>query len=328
MRDLSGKVVVVTGASSGLGREASVQFAARGCAVVLAARDRDHLEAAARECREVGGRAHVVPTDVTSEAEVDALVSKVLAELGEIDVWVNNAGVTVFARLDEGPFDAHRRVIETNVIGSMLCARAVVPVFRRQKHGVLINVSSILGKVGQPYVPSYTISKFALRGLTETLRTSLADEPHIHVCSIFPYAIDTPHFQAAASEIERPAIALPPLQSTEKVARAIVSLAERPRRELHVPRTAALGLALHTIAPNTVEQLLLHALRRWHFADAWQPATEGALYEPSSAAGEAHGERGPKIGTIGMAFWSLRELVKIIAERTRRRARLLGERHA
>lgn len=263
----------------------------------------------------------MVVTDVTSEADVDALVAAALHDHGGIDVWVNNAAVTVFAPLEEGPFEPHRQVIETNVIGAMLCARAVVPHFRRQKHGVLINVSSILGKVGQPFVPSYVVSKFALRGLSEALRAELADEPDIHVSTIFPYAIDTPHFQAAANEVGRLPVAMPPMQSPEKVARAIVKLAERPRREVHVPRIATLGLALHAIAPSTTEQLLLHGLRRWHFASAPPPDGESNLYRPSSEAGEVHADRGPRIGTVGFALWSTRELARIAAQRVRRRVR-------
>ena len=317
--ELSGKIVVITGASSGLGREAAVQFASRGCEVVLAARDREHLEETASSCRQAGGRAHVVVTDVTSEADVRALVAAALHHHGGIDVWVNNAAVTVFASLEDGSFDPHRQVIETNLIGAMLCARAVVPVFRRQKHGVLINVSSILGKVGQPFVPSYVISKFALRGLSEALRAELADEPDIHVSTIFPYAIDTPHFQAAANEVGQLPVAMPPMQSPEKVARAIVKLAQHPRREVHVPRIMSLGLALHAIAPSTSEQLLLHGLRRWHFAPAPPPDREGSLYSPSPEAGDVHAERGPRVGTLAFALWSTRELAKITAQRVRRR---------
>lgn len=322
MEDLRGKVVIVTGASSGLGREVAVQLAAEGCSVALAARSAEGLEETARDCRDVGGNALAVVTDVSREEDVTALVDTVLREWGAVDVLVNNAAVTIFAQgIEDGSFEDHRRVIETNVLGMMLCARAVVPIFRRQKRGVLVNVSSILGKIGQPFVPSYVVSKFAVRGLSEALRTELADEPDIHVCSLFPFAIDTPHFEAAAYEKGRPAVALPPMQSPEKVARALVDLIKHPRRERHVPRVALLGLALHAMAPSTVEQLLLHSLRAWHFDERQQPKSEGNLYAPSPREGPVHGHRPPRVGTVAFAAWVLRELVRIEAERTRRRVR-------
>src|SRR6185369_3057667 len=225
MKNLAKKIVVVTGASGGLGRETAVQFAALGCRVVVAARRRESLEETAQMCRRAGEDALVHVADVTSEADIEALVAATIARWGRIDVWVNNAGVTLFALLEQGPFEMHRRVIETNLYGPMYAARAVVPRFRRQRSGVMINVGSILSKVGQPAVPSYVISKFALRGLSEALRMEIADDPDIHVCTILPYAIDTPHFQSGANELGVAAFAMPPLQKPEKVAREIVKLA-------------------------------------------------------------------------------------------------------
>src|SRR5690606_37667297 len=118
------------------------------------------------------------------EADVQALAALALEQTGVIDVWVNNAGVTLFGSIEGGPLDEHREVLETNVFGAIHGARAVLPIFRRQRRGVLINVGSILSKIGQPFVPSYVVSKFALRGLTEALRAELADEYDIHVCSL------------------------------------------------------------------------------------------------------------------------------------------------
>ncbi|HEY8431516.1 MAG TPA: SDR family NAD(P)-dependent oxidoreductase, partial [Sandaracinaceae bacterium] len=247
---------------------------------------------------------------------------------GRIDVWVNNAGVTNFSLLEEGPFDKHRRVIETNLFGAMYAARAVVPIFREQKRGVMVNVASVLGRVGHPFVPSYVISKFALRGLSEALRAELAELPDVHVCTIYPYAVDTPHFQSASSEIGAPAVSMPPMQSPEKVARAIVELIERPRRQRHVPRIAALGVALHALAPRTVEELLTSALRRWHFAPRQQLPTAGNLYEPTAEQAAIHGDRPPRIGTVRFALWSLGELARIEARRARRRLRRWAARPA
>jgi NAD(P)-dependent dehydrogenase (short-subunit alcohol dehydrogenase family) len=310
---LGGKVVVVTGASSGLGRAAAMEFARRGGTLVLAARRADALEDTARRCRAVGGDAIVVPTDVTIEADVANLARTALARFGRIDVWVNNAGVTLFALLEEAPFDEHRRVIETNLFGAILAARAVVPIFRRQGRGVLINVGSILSKIGQPYVPSYVISKFGLRGLTEALRAELADRPGIHVCTLMPYAIDTPHFESGANRVGRRAHSMPPVQTPEHVARALVDLAERPRRERHVPRVAVAGLALHALLPRTVERLILHILSTWHFGGGGEPCTEGNLYAADARPGHVRGVRPPRLGMPELAVWIARNLARILA---------------
>lgn len=309
------KVVVVTGASSGIGRAAAVRFARERARVVLAARRKDDLEETARQCREAGGEALVVVTDVTREADVQNLVRETLAAFGRIDVWVNNAGVTLFALLSEAPFEEHQRVIETNVFGPMFGARAVVPLFKEQKHGVMINVGSVLSKVGQPFVPSYVISKFALRGMTEALRAECAEHPGIHICGFYPYAVDTPHFEAGANERGRRARAMPPTQSPEKVADALVALAARPRRERHVPRSAVLGLMLHALMPRTTERLLLRALARWHFDERPQQVTEGNLRAPIDDEGSVHGRRQPRLSAAAFFAWTFQELVRMQVER-------------
>jgi NAD(P)-dependent dehydrogenase (short-subunit alcohol dehydrogenase family) len=310
MTDLSGKVVVVTGASSGLGREAAVQFAAQGCHVIVAARREGALVETARLCRAAGGNAQHCVTDVTHEEDVARLAELALEHGGRIDVWVNNAGVTLFSPIEEGSFAEHRRVIETNLFGAMFAARAVVPIFRRQRQGTMINVGSILSKIGQPYVPSYVISKFALRGLSEVLRTELAHERDIHVCSIYPYAIDTQHFESGASHMQRQVRAMPPVQSPEKVARAIVDLARRPRYEVHVPRVAAMGLALHHLAPRTVERLLFDSLKRWHFDRRRELDKEGNLFSAGEEPASVHGKRRPRLSTSAFSGWAVSRFVR------------------
>jgi NAD(P)-dependent dehydrogenase (short-subunit alcohol dehydrogenase family) len=310
MSNLRDRVVVITGASSGIGREAAAAFADRGAKLVLAARRRDALAELAESIRARGGGAIAVPTDVTREDQVDALVREALEAYGRIDVWVNNAGVTLFALLDEAPFEAHRRVIETNLFGAMSCARAVIPVYRRQRHGVLINVGSILSKIGQPFVPSYAISKFGIHGLSETLRVQLADEPNVHVCTLYPYAVDTQHFQAGANWHGRRARAMPPMQSPEKVAHALVDLAVNPVRERYVPKIAALGLAIHRWMPNRVERLLLHALRRWHFDSSPQTITDGNLRTSDREVAKVHGDRPPQASTARFTLWVLGDLLR------------------
>ena len=182
------------------------------------------------------------------------------------------------------------------------------------RDGTLINVGSILSKVGQPFVPSYVISKFALRGLTDALRAEFADERDIHVCTALPYAMNTPHFESAATHAEHPAHAMAPEQAPLKVARAIVALARNPRRELHVPRIATLGLALHALMPRTVERLILHLLQRYHFDGRAQLATTGNLYAPSDESGPIRGHRPPRLTTARAIAFVLRDLWSLQGE--------------
>jgi short-subunit dehydrogenase len=307
---LRGKVVVITGASSGIGRAAALQFAQEGCRVVLAARRAASLHEVAAECERYGVPTHVVLTDMTREADVERLVDETLTRWGRIDVWVNNAGTTLFARLDEGDFAAHRQVIETNLIGAVYAARLVIPTFRRQNSGTLINIGSVLSQVGQAFVPSYVISKFGLQGLSEALRTEFADDERVHVCTVLPYATDTPHFEDGGNHIGRRAHAMPPVQDPERVAAAIVDVAARPRRQRYVPRYVALGVLLHWLAPTATERLLLHALQTFHLVST-EPATHGNLFGPRATKGLVRGVRRPVVGRLAFAVWVAADLWRI-----------------
>lgn len=295
--DLANKVVVITGASSGLGRAAALEFARRGSVLVLAARRKEALEETAEQCRLLGAHALIHPTDVRREADVASLAQVALTHSGVLDVWVNNAGITCFAPLDSERFEEHREVLDTNLYGAIYSARAVMPIFRRQRRGTLINVGSVLSKIGQPFVPSYVISKFGLHGLTEALRAGLAELPDVHVCSLLPYAMDTEHFEHAANQLHRPAFPMSPLQSPEKAARALVDLAEHPRRQRLVPRSAALGLMLHYFAPASTERVLLDVLNKWHFGPEQPESTTGNVHTPMDEHGAVHGTRRVRAST-------------------------------
>jgi NAD(P)-dependent dehydrogenase (short-subunit alcohol dehydrogenase family) len=308
MASLKGKVVVVTGGSSGIGRAAAVEFARRGARVVVAARRAGALEDTVRLCAEAGGEARAVPTDVTQDADVQRLMQASLAVEGRIDVWVNNAGTTLFAPLDQGPFEDHLRVIDTNLFGAMRCARLLVPVFKRQREGVLINVGSILSKIGQPFSPSYVVSKFGLRGLCETLRTEFSALPEVHVCSFLPYTVATPYFESAANYTGLLPHPLPPVQDPAEVARALVELAEHPQRERHVPRSAWLGLALHAVMPELVERTLLQVLQSWHLGPELAAYDQGALVAPRQHAATVHGTSAPKSDGAHLVGWVVRLL--------------------
>jgi short-subunit dehydrogenase len=309
-RNLADAVVVLTGASSGIGRATAIELARRGARLVLAARRADALHETARLCAPHPGTTTVVVTDVTQRADLERLVDTTVDQFGRIDVWINNAGITMFGRLDEGDFDAHRRVVETNLMAPMYVARLLMPVFRRQRQGTLINVGSVLSQVGQAFVPSYAISKFGLRGLSEALRSDIADARGIHVCTVLPYAVDTPHFEEGANAVGQRPYAMQPVQPPERVARAIADVAARPRRERYVPRYVPAGLAVHWLFPRTSERLLRHALTAFHLM-GHQPPTDGNLFVPTANRGATRGSRPPIVGRLAFALWVLLDLGSI-----------------
>ncbi|PMR73221.1 SDR family oxidoreductase [Billgrantia endophytica] len=301
-------VVVVTGASSGIGRATAHAFARAGATLVLAARREEALKDALQECERLGGCGIVVPTDVGEAEQVDRLCDTAVERYGRLDIWVNNAAVTLFGRLEETPRDAYEKVIQTNLLGCVNGARAAIRQFRDQGHGRLINVSSMVAHAGQPFTSAYVTSKWGIRGLSECLRMELADAPDIHVSTILPASIDTPLFQRAANYVGQSAKAMTPIYPPEKVAAAIVHAARYRMREHFVGNSGRLVAAIRTLAPPLGEKMMERKVNSDHFIQELpiEPGS-GNLFD-SRGDGAVHGgwiERGygsPSGGRKGLAL--------------------------
>jgi NAD(P)-dependent dehydrogenase (short-subunit alcohol dehydrogenase family) len=232
LRPVEDAAVVVTGASSGIGRSAALKFAARGSSLALAARDRDDLDTVREECERAGADAIAIETDVGDENAVEELARSAEQCFGRVDVWVNDAGVMAFGPFEEIPSEIFRRVIETNLFGQVHGARAALPRFRSQGAGVLINLSSVWGRVTTPQVSPYVVSKHAISAFSECLRHELDGVENVHVVTIAPQAVDTPIFEHAANYTGRRIRPIPPLWESDQVADGIVRCAEDPKREV------------------------------------------------------------------------------------------------
>jgi NAD(P)-dependent dehydrogenase (short-subunit alcohol dehydrogenase family) len=278
-RPLSDSVVVITGASSGIGRATALAFAAAGAKVVLAARREEPLREAAADCEARGAEALAVPTDVRDEAAVRRLAAAADERFGGVDVWVSNAGVTLLGRFEDTPAELWREVVETNFFGAVNGARAALPALRRRGAGTLINVGSVNSRVGAPYASAYVASKFALRGFAECLRDEVRGDG-IAVCTVMPASIDTPLFQHAANFAGRPIKPLRPILRPERVAAAIVRCARRPRREVVVGLSGRQLIVLHDLALPLFERIMSRNVDREHFLQRPAEPTAGNLREP------------------------------------------------
>ncbi|MBX4867032.1 SDR family oxidoreductase [Rhizobium bangladeshense] len=329
--NLENAVVVITGASSGIGQATAEAFARRGSRLVLAARNGEALEKVAETCRGLGAEAVSVVTDVTEAADVRALADKAKA-FGDIDVWVSNVGVGAVGRFEETPIEAHEQVIRTNLIGHMNDAHAVLPIFLKQGRGVFINMISLGGFAAAPFAAAYSASKFGLRGFSEALRAEVADKPRIHVCDVYPAFVDTPGLRHGANYVGRQVSAPPPVLDARRVAEAIVGVARSPRATTTVGVVTTATRLAHLLAPNLAARALSRFMAAYFKRAPRAVESDGNLYRPSTDAARIDGGlRSPHRYSAPLLFGLVAVAVLALAaagQRTNPRRRLaLGSRH-
>ena len=288
LKPIKDQVIVITGASSGIGLATALEAARRGARVVLASRDEADIKKATDQISQKGGQAMPVVVDVGDQASVEALAEQAIVAYDRIDTWVNNAGVSIYGKLEEVPLEDAHRLFETNYWGVVHGSLAAVP-HLKQHGGALINVGSELSETAMPLQGHYAASKHAVKGFTDTLRMELhKDGAPISVTLIQPAAIDTPYPEHAMNYLGVEPKHAPPVYAPEIVAEAILSCAESPRRNLRVGGAAKLFTAIEKVAPGVGDRMKeMTAFDQQRTDEA--PRDDDTLYSPRPGDGRVRG---------------------------------------
>ncbi len=287
LKPVGEQVIVVTGASSGIGRATAQEAARRGARVVLFSRDEIDLPAAAEEIRAASGRVVHVVGDVARLEDLQRLAETAVREFGGIDTWVNNAGVSIYGPIEAVPVEDARRLFETNYWGVVYGSLVALPHLRRNG-GVLINVGSVLSETGYPLQGHYSASKHAVKGFTDSLRIELEEDgAPVVVTLVQPAAIDTPYPEHARNYLAAEPKHVPPVYAPEVVADAIVACAARPHRNLRVGGGAKMFTMTEKVAPGLADKM-----KRSHFEGQHSdrpPRGADTLHAPRPGDASVHG---------------------------------------
>jgi len=299
------QVVVITGASAGVGRATARAFAQRGAHIGLLARGAEALEATRREVEELGGRALVLPTDVADAAAVEAAANEIERTFGPIDVWINNAMVSVFSPIKQMEPDEFRRVTEVTylgyVYGTLSALRRMLP----RDHGVIVQVGSALAYRGIPLQAAYCGAKHAVEGFTDSLQVELLhDKSNVKVTMIQMPALNTPQFDWVKSRLPKRAQPVPPIFQPEVAADAIVWAVDHPRREYYVGGSTTQAVIGNKIAPGLVDRYLAkNGYQSQQTEQPEDPDRPHNLWEPVSGDRGAHGRFDARAKRSSVQFW-------------------------
>ena len=252
--DGSAGVVVITGASSGIGRCTAALFGQHGWRVGLIARSAENLDATRKDVVAAGGTAAVAIADVADSAALERAAADIEGELGPIDVWINNAGVSVYGKFMDITEDEFRTVTETNYLGTVNGTRVALRRMLPRNQGTVVQILSAISYRGVPLQSPYSGSKYALRGFTEALRADLAnDGSAVHVTMVHPPAVNTPFYNHATSHMPKPVRPPPPVYQPELVADAIYLAATTRRREVKVTGSTLGFAVVNKVAPGLLD---------------------------------------------------------------------------
>jgi len=288
------QVVVITGASSGIGRATAIAFGERGARVVLAARGREALEAAAQEVERAGGQALAVPTDVAEVAQVEALAAAAVERFSRIDTWVNNAAISAYGTVEQMDIAEIRRIVDVNLMGQVHGMKAALRQMRAQKHGTIINVASALAERSVPLQAAYCATKHAIRGFSEALRLELeSDGVPIDVVVVLPSSINTPLFSHARSKVGVKPMPIPPIYEPSVVAEAIVAVAEKPVRQVVVGGSGKALVTGQRLSPSLLD-LYMTSGRRMVTQQLTDEPDDGQdnFFKPMPGPGSSTGDFG------------------------------------
>ncbi len=288
-KSLAGKTVVVTGGTSGVGRAAAEAFALEGCTVVIAARGKEALEETVALCRDLGAISLGVTTDVSVAEEVENLAKEALQFNGRIDIWVNNAGVMASGKFEEIPMEINEQVIKTNLFGYMHGAYSVLPIFKKQGEGILINNVSIGGFMPAPYSAVYSSTKFGIRGMMEGLQGEVSDFANIHICNLFPQ-IQRSTGNAHSAKFSGLDFKVPPFAADPRdTAAKMVELAKNPRKDLFPDFQSLVIKNLYGLFPKTIMNTASAAMRTMMKIKQGEPQPGNILW-PSPKPHRIYGE--------------------------------------
>jgi short-subunit dehydrogenase len=291
LKPLDQQVIVITGASSGIGLATAVAAAEKGAKLVLTARSERTLEDVAQTIRDAGGEAIAVAADVASREEMERVARAAREQFGRIDTWVNNAGVSIYGRLDEVSEEDSRRLFDTNFWGVVNGSLAALP-HLLEEGGALINVGSEVSDAVVALQGMYTASKHAVKGFTDALRVELEDmdRANIVVTLIQPTAVDTPFPQHARNYMPREPKLPTPQIDPAAVAEAILDAAVDPTRERKVGMMARVNTAMAKAVPALADKIAARQADRQQYAEPPRDPV-GTLYTPGES-GRTHGVGG------------------------------------